>query len=103
MSEKLQEWTEGTVHVGDTDLTIIKGGTGRPLLVLHDELGFAGWLRWHSMLARAHALLIPIHPGFGRAPRVEWVSNVRDLAGFYSRVLRDMVLGPIDVIGFSLG
>ena len=99
----MQEWTEGTVHVSGTDLTIIKGGTGRPLLVLHDEMGFAGWLSWHSALAQTHTLHIPIHPGMGPAPRVGWVSNVRDLAGFYSRVLRDMGLGPIDVIGFSLG
>ncbi len=103
MGENLQEWTAGTVHVGGTGLTIIKGGTGRPLLVLHEELGYPGWLRWHSTLAQTRTLYIPIHPGFGQLPRVEWVSNVRDLACFYSRLLKDMVLSPIDVIGFSLG
>jgi len=54
-------------------------------------------------LAQTHTLHIPIHPGFGQLPRVDWVSSVRDLASFYSIVLRDMALGPIDVIGFSLG
>ena len=94
---------EGTVHVAGSDLAIVKGGTGRPLLVLHDELGYTGWLSWHSALAQSHVLHIPIHPGFGNLPRIDWVASVRDLASFYSRMLRDLVLGPIDVIGFSLG
>ena len=94
---------KGTVHVAGTNLTMIKGGTGRPLLVLHEELGYTGWLRWHSALAQNHLLHIPIHPGFYNSPRVDWVGNVRDLASFYSRMLRDMALGPVDVIGISLG
>ena len=95
--------TAGTVHVGGTALTMIRGGTGRPLLVLHEELGHPGWLYWHAALAEDHLLNIPIHPGFGALPRAHWVSGVRDLAGFYSRMLRDMALEPVDVIGFSLG
>ena len=98
-----QEWTESTVHVAGTDLTFIKGGAGVPLLVLHEDLGHRGWLRWHSALAQGRTLYIPLHPDFGRSPRVEWISGVRDLAGFYSRALRDMGLSPIDVIGISLG
>ena len=103
MAQNSQHWTEGTVHVADSDLRLIKGGAGRPLLVLHDELGHPGWLQWHSAMANAHSLYIPIHPGFGPLPRVDWISNVRDLANFYSRMLREMALGPIDVIGISLG
>ena len=103
MTGNAQEWEESIVHVANTETTFIKGGTGRPLLVLHEELGYPGWLRWHSALAQNHTLHIPLHPGFGTSPRVEWVSSVRDLAGFYARVLQDMGLIPIDVIGFSLG
>jgi pimeloyl-ACP methyl ester carboxylesterase len=82
---------------------VIEGGQGAPLLVLHEELGHPGWLRWHSELARSRRLLIPHHPGFGKSPRVEWVSNIRDLAGFYARVVRERQWSPVDVIGFSLG
>ncbi len=103
MTGNAQAWRESIVHVAGTDLTFIKGGTGRPLLVLHEELGHPGWLRWHAALAQSHTLHIPLHPGFGTSPRVEWVSSVRDLACFYARVLQDMGLNPIDVIGFSLG
>lgn len=103
MLENSKRWTETTVHVAGSDLRIIKGGTGRPLLVLHDELGHSGCLKWQAAIARAHSMYIPIHPGFGSLPRVDWISNVRDLASFYSRMLREMALGPIDVIGISLG
>ncbi len=94
---------EETVQVAGTDLTILKGGTGRPLLVLHEEMGFTGWLNWHSALAESHQLQIPLHPGFGVSPRVEWIAGVRDMASFYSRVIQEQGLGPVDVIGFSLG
>lgn len=103
MGDGSQVWQEETVQVAGTDLTIITGGTGSPLLVLHEELGFPGWLTWHSVLAQSHTLHVPLHPGFGKSPRVEWVGGVRDLASFYSRVVREMALSPIDVIGFSLG
>ncbi len=103
MSGSSNGYTEGTVYVGGTGLTMIKGGAGRPLLVLHEELGHPGWLSWHKALAEDHLLQIPIHPGFGELPRADWVSGVRDLAGFYSRMLGDMAVEPVDVIGFSLG
>ena len=96
-------YTDSTINVGGTGVAMIRGGSGRPLLVLHEELGFPGWLAWHQDISQDHALMIPVHPGFGALPRAEWVSGVRDLAGFYSRMLREMSLGPVDVIGFSLG
>ena len=94
---------EITVRVGGTGVALLRAGTGRTLLVLHEELGHPGWLAWHGDLATDHSLLLPIHPGFGELPRADWVSGVRDLAGFYSRMLREMAMGPVDVIGFSLG
>ena len=103
MAQNSQEWQEETLHVDQTDLLIVKGGTGRPLLVLHDELGHPGWLKWHAALARNHTLIIPLHPGFGRTAAPEWIRSIRDLAGLYSILVRQQKLMPIDVIGFSLG
>jgi pimeloyl-ACP methyl ester carboxylesterase len=98
-----QEWREETVHVAGTDLTIIQGGSGNPVLVLHEELGHPGWLRWHSELARSRTVLIPHHPGYGKSPRTEWIRGIRDMAGFYAQALKERGLAPIDVIGFSMG
>ena len=103
MTASIDGYTESTIHVGGTGVTLLRGGSGAPLLVLHEELGHPGWLAWHQDLAQDRSLLLPVHPGFGQLPRADWIANVRDLAGFYSRMLREMALGPVDVIGFSLG
>jgi pimeloyl-ACP methyl ester carboxylesterase len=103
MAATSQQWDERAMRVAGTELAIVKGGSGKPLLVLHDELGHAGWLNWHSALARNRTLWIPLHPGFGKSPRLDWIRSIRDLACFYSRALRELQLAPVDVIGFSLG
>lgn len=99
----MAEWTEEITHVAGTDLAIVKGGQGKPLLILHEELGHPGWMSYHEALAKERTLVIPIQPGMGKSPRVEQIRNVHELGMFYSWVLRELNLAPIDVIGFSLG
>ncbi|MGH7839927.1 MAG: alpha/beta fold hydrolase [Candidatus Binataceae bacterium] len=99
----MAEWTEEVTQVAGTNLAIIKGGTGKPLLVLHEELGHPGWMSWHAALAKEHTLLIPIQPALGKSAKIDWIRNIHDLALFYSWVLRDLNLAPLDAIGFSVG
>jgi pimeloyl-ACP methyl ester carboxylesterase len=99
----LANWTEETVKVAGTELVLVRGGSGRPLLMLHDELGYPGWVSWNDALAAEREFIIPLQPGFGKSPRLDWVRSYRDLGGFYARVLREMNLAPIDVIAFSAG
>jgi pimeloyl-ACP methyl ester carboxylesterase len=99
----LAQWTEETTKVAGTELVVIKGGSGKPLLMLHDELGYPGWMTWNEELAKERTLLIPLQPGFGKTPKLEWTRNYRDLGGFYAQVVREMKLDPVDVIGFSAG
>lgn len=96
-------FVEKTVDVGGVGLMTLEGGSGRPLLMLHDELGFPGWMKWNEALAGDRRFIVPLQPGFGRTPRVEWFTSVRDVASFYARMLREAGRGPVDVIGFSLG
>ena len=103
MAGNMPEWKEHTLPVGGSSLTVVQGGTGKPVLVLHEELGDPGWLRWHSELSRSRTVMIPQHPGFGKSPQVKWIRNIRDLACFYARLIREQGFTPIDVIGFSLG
>src|SRR5262249_52344071 len=88
---------------GDSSLTVVQGGSGPPGLVLHEELGDQGWLQWHTELARTRTLMIPQHPGFGKSPQIKWIRNIRDLACFYSRLIRGQRRTPPAVSGFSLG
>ncbi|HVN29457.1 MAG TPA: alpha/beta hydrolase [Candidatus Binataceae bacterium] len=95
--------TEEKLKVAGAELVLLKAGSGKPLLILHDELGYPGWMTWNETLAHDRTLLIPLQPGFGKTPKIDWIMNFRDLAGFYSQVLREQKLDPIDVIGFSAG
>jgi len=89
--------------VGAEQLVVLKGGSGKPLLVLHEELGYPSWMKWNETLSERRTILTPLYPGFGRTPRAEWISNIRDLGSFLARFIREQGLAPIDVIGFSLG
>ena len=91
------------VAVGNDALHVIRRGRGAPLLVLHDELGYPGWMTWNETLAGERELLIPLQPGFGDTPRVDWVMDYRDLASVYTRWLREADLTPLDAVGFSAG
>jgi pimeloyl-ACP methyl ester carboxylesterase len=44
-----------------------------------------------------------VQPGLGKSTKIEWIRNIHDLAMWYSWVLREMNLAPVDAIGFSTG
>ena len=94
---------EETHSVGANQLIVLKGGSGKPLLILHEELGYPGWMKWNEALSDRRTLVTPLYPGFGRTPLADWIMNIRDLASFIARFVREQGLAPIDAIGFSLG
>ena len=96
-------WTEETRTVAGVDLHVRKGGSGDPLLILSDEIGHLGTLQYQDELAQSHTVYIPSHPGFGQTPRLDWIMNMRDLAGWYLMALDELGLGQVDAIGVSLG
>lgn len=95
--------TEKTEKIGGHDLAIVRGGSGKPLLMLHDELGYPGWMEWNEALAADRQFIIPRQPGFDKSPRIDWIRSYRDLGGYYARVLRELKLGQVDVVAFSAG
>jgi pimeloyl-ACP methyl ester carboxylesterase len=94
---------EETITAAGAELVVVKGGSGKPLVIFHDELGYPGWMTWNEELALDRTLLIPLQPGFGKTTRLNWVRGYRDLAGYYSQVVRELKLDPVDAIGFSAG
>ncbi len=99
----MANWTETTADIAGTQLVCVRGGAGKPLLVLHDEMGYTGWMTWNDELAKTHELIIPLQPGFGKTPRIDWIRTYRDLAGFYAIMVRAMNIDSLDVLGFSAG
>ena len=96
-------YTQERVQVAGAEIEILKGGSGDPLLILHDEMGQPGWLRVHDELARDYTVIAPSLPGFGVTDRLDWVMNVRDISTWTLWALDDLGLSNINVVGFSLG
>jgi pimeloyl-ACP methyl ester carboxylesterase len=94
---------ESVITCGGNEIVVLRGGSGDPVLVLHDELGWAGWTSWCDELAGTRELLVPLQPGFGRSPRIRWIRSYRDLALFYGRLVRELGFESIEVLGFSAG
>ncbi|MFN0093036.1 MAG: alpha/beta fold hydrolase [Acidimicrobiales bacterium] len=99
----MAEPVETTVNVGGVDVTVLRGGTGKPLLMLHDELGYPGWMPWNDELAKNYEFIIPLQPAYGKTPKVDWIMSYRDLGGFYAQMLRAMNVSGAVGMGFSGG
>jgi len=85
------------------NITLMRGGTGRPLLILHGAGGAGGWLPFMADLAPRHDVIVPEHPGFGASDTPDWLDTIADLAGFYLDFLDQLDLNDVDLVGFSLG
>jgi pimeloyl-ACP methyl ester carboxylesterase len=103
MTTTTAPWTEDLVDAAGVQLHLVRGGSGDPLLVLHDEMGYVGWQRFHDDLAQQFTLYVPQHPGFGTTARLDWIMNMRDLAGWYLEALDDLGLDQVNLLGYGLG
>lgn len=92
-----------TIAAAGAELSYLKAGKGKPVLVLHEELGNPGWLAWQRQLAETRKVIVPLHPGFGVSPRIDWIRSVGDLANYYAQVMVEQDWVGADVIGFSFG
>ena len=103
MTTAATTWTEETVELAGSKVQLVKGGSGEPLLLLHDEMGHHTWLGYHEALAQRYTLFIPSHPGYGTSEHLDWIMNMRDMAGWYLDALDDLGLASVNVVGLSLG
>lgn len=84
-----------------TQLTI--GGEGPPLLYLHSASGETEWMPFHELLAQHFTVFLPAHPGFADSKGLEEVRDIYDYAWHYVDLIQELKLGPVPVVGFSLG
>lgn len=103
MTTTTATFTQERITAADAEVQLLKGGSGHPLLVLHDEMGQPGWLKLHQELAKNYTVYAPSLPGFGATDRLDWIMNVRDTATWYLWALEDLGLSNLNVLGFSLG
>jgi pimeloyl-ACP methyl ester carboxylesterase len=96
-------WTETVVEVAGTKLFLTRAGSGRPVLVLHHDIGSPDQLPFYDELARRFNVLVPHHPGYGRSERPEWLRSVRDVAVIYQWLLSDLGVERASLIGLGFG
>ncbi len=93
------------VAVGQTELMLLNGGVGQPVLVLHGIEGHEGWLAFHSELAGSATVLAPSHPGYGHTAAPDWITSIPHQAVFYNWYLQSAGFGPrsVDLVGIGIG
>ncbi|MBV8770719.1 MAG: alpha/beta hydrolase [Deltaproteobacteria bacterium] len=95
--------TESFLEVAGGKVQVLQAGSGRPLLVLHHDVGNPGWLPFYDNLAADFTVYVPSHPGFGKSDRPEWMRSVRDMAIVYEWLLQKSSVGPLTIAGLGFG
>jgi pimeloyl-ACP methyl ester carboxylesterase len=103
MTTSTGRFAEETVEVAQTRLYLLKGGAGRPLLVLHGVEGHEGWLAFHDALAEHATVYAPSHPGYGHTERPPWMETIAHQAVFYQWFLQKAGLQGVDLVGVGMG
>jgi pimeloyl-ACP methyl ester carboxylesterase len=89
--------------VAGIDLEVLRGGNGRPLVLLHGMDNFDPGAPFLERLAGRVQVIAPSHPGFGHSPRPDGFETVYDLVHFYLEFLDSLPFDKIALAGFSFG
>jgi pimeloyl-ACP methyl ester carboxylesterase len=89
--------------VRDISVRLLRDGQGPPLIYLHGPAGLPGWIPFFAQLAKAHEVVVPEHPGFGKSDNPVWIRNVGDVAMYYLDFLDGLDARRVHLVGHSLG
>lgn len=95
--------TRTTLELEGTQVSVLRGGAGPPLLFLHGSEAFADWRPFMDELAGRFDVIVPDHPGFGRSATPAWLDTIGDLAHFYRAFIAALGLRRVVLAGHGLG
>jgi pimeloyl-ACP methyl ester carboxylesterase len=95
-------WNESTIG-GRTAVRVWEAGSGTPLLYLHGFEAHPGEAPFLARLAESRRVIAPEHPGYGESGGAEEVDDILAMVLHYRQLIDQAGVGPIDVIGHSLG
>jgi pimeloyl-ACP methyl ester carboxylesterase len=97
-------WSEQHIELGGLKLTIGRGGSGRPVLVLHHDTGTLDKLPFYEALSARFDVIVPVHPGFGeKSERAAWLRHPRDIAALYQWLLAELGIERASLVGLGFG
>jgi len=98
-------WNLQTVAVCGGEISLLKGGTGEPLMVLPRDNGHPPRHEFLDLLAADFSVYYPWLPGFyGGVPEAwEWLANVRDLAVVQRQLIVELGLERLALVGLGFG
>ncbi len=96
-------WNAQDVELGEVKLHLMRAGRGRPVLVLHHDIGTLEQLPFYDALAEKFDVIVPRHPGFGVQERPQWLRHPRDLAALYQWLLADLGIERASIVGLGFG
>jgi pimeloyl-ACP methyl ester carboxylesterase len=103
MTNLLTPATRTTIAVEGTQVSVLRGGSGPPLLFLHGSDAFTAWQPFMDQLAGRFDVIVPDHPGFGRSEVPPWLDTIGDLAHFYRAFIEAMGLHDVVLAGHGIG
>ena len=99
----MPQWRETTVELAGLKLNVTRGGSGRPVLVLHHDIGTVDRLPFYDALAEKFDVIVPNHPGFGTPEKPQWLRHPRDLAALYQWLLAELGIDRASLVGLGFG
>lgn len=91
------------VRLGNDTVSLLRAGSGKPVLFLHGSGGAGVWMPFHGELAKAFDVVAPDHPGFGGSSEFVDLQDVQDLAFHYADLIETLGLASATVVGTSFG
>ena len=96
-------WKESAMTIAGSSVHLMRGGSGRPVLVLHHDIGTVDRLPFYDALAQNFDVVVPHHPGWGKSERPQWLRSVRDIAAIHSWLLSELGLSDASLVGLGFG
>src|SRR5436190_592490 len=96
-------WSEREFELAGHKVHVTRGGGGRPVLVLHHDIGTVDRLPFYDALAEKFDVIIPHHPGYGKSERPNWMRHPRDLAAIYQWLLTELGVERTSLVGLGFG
>ena len=97
-------WNDQEVDLGGLKVRVGRGGSGRPVLVLHHDIGTLDKLPFYEALSAHFDTIVPVHPGFGeKSQRAPWVRHPRDIASLYQWLLAELGVERASLVGLGFG